>query len=174
MKYFYPTLACAILFVGFDVHSARAETLRREAVAPTSHSLGVGLAYQSGPGITIELEPSSDRLVQTTLSFPMERDYYLTGDYGFAYPNAIHGLPSVTPYIGFGGIVLHDDEDRYLNRYDLETGTRTYFGARLPFGFNWHVPRAPIQLGAELAPSMLLVPASYGFVQGDVHVRVLM
>ena len=161
--------AVLIVFGG----SAYGVDLVKSAAVDSGNKVGVGVSFSGVTGLSIYADTSRNHFVQAAIGFAPYGSYEATSDYAFAYRNAISTLPSVTPYWGLGAVLLHDQSD-YWSRYARnEIQSTTYVGARIPLGLNFVIPKTPVQLAAELAPSLLLTPATYSYLQGGVSARVL-
>ena len=135
--------------------------------------MGVGLAFSGVTGLSVYADTNRDKFLQLGIGFAPSGTYEATGDYAFGYRNAISTLPNVTPYWGLGAVVLHNRSDYWSRNAPDDLETKTYLGARIPLGTNFEIPRTPVQLTAELAPSLLVTPSTQVYVQGRVGVRVL-
>jgi hypothetical protein len=134
---------------------------------------GVGIGLIGVPALSVFAKTAETRHLQGGLTFGDDADFAATADYCFDYPRVLSGAPTVTPYWGGGAIMVHDVNDRYFAYDDDEFNSDTFVGGRIPLGLNFVIPRTPVQLGAEVAPTLLLTPISYSYLQGDLHVRVL-
>lgn len=153
--------------------SASGVDLVRSATPDSQNKVGVGVNFSGFTGISVYADTSRSNFVQAAIGFAPYGNYAATGDYAFAYRNAIATLPSVTPFWGLGAILLHDQNDYWPRRSPIENSATTYVGGRIPLGVNFVIPKTPVQLAAELAPSLLLTPATYSFLQGGLSARVL-
>jgi len=135
--------------------------------------VGVGVAFTGLTGLSLYADTSYDNFAQSTVAFGRYGTYAITGDYAFAYRAAISSIPSITPFWALGIVLLHDQNNYWPGYASVDTASSTYVGARLPLGLNFVIPKTPIQLAAELAPSLLLTPSTYGYVQGSASLRVL-
>ena len=147
--------------------------LEKSATTNSGNQVGVGLAFSGVTGLSVYADTERSKFLQVGIGFAPSGGYEATGDYAFGYRNAISTLPNITPYWGIGAVVLHD-QGEYWSRYTSEdVDSRTYVGARIPMGANFVIPKTPVQLTAELAPSLLVTPATNIYVQGRIGVRVL-
>ena len=161
----FPLLACSSLAYGanLDITSA----------PETGRKVGVGVGYSGAAGPSLYAETSRTNFVQAGLSYATSAAYAVTADYAFGYHNAISSNPSMTPFWGIGAVYLHDQDNYWTHYTPKQNDYTSYIGARIPLGINVILPRTPVQLAAELAPSLVLTPASYGYLQGGVSARVL-
>ena len=160
---------CLIIFGG----SSYGFDFERSAAFDSGPNVGIGFAFSGLTGLSVYADTNRNNFVQGAIGFDSRGSYEATGDYAFSYRNEILATPNVTPYWGLGGVILHDQSD-YWSRFAREGhDSTTYFGARLSLGLNFVIPRTPVQLGAEIAPSLLLTPATYSYLQGRLSARVL-
>ena len=152
---------------------APAETLTKSAPANTGDQLGLGVVVGGDVGLSVYAGLDDGHFAQAAAAWGPARSYVITGDYAFAYPGKIHGAPQLTPYFGLGVAALSEGEGYWGLRNTDRTRSGLDAGLRLPLGLNMVIPRTPVQLGAELAPTLLLAPDVYSYLQGDVHARVL-
>lgn len=160
--------AVTLLALGIST-MASAQTLEKRA--DSGRKVGVGIAFIGPMGLSLYGDVDSDNFVQGAVAFGEDADFAATADYAFAYRHAIEAAPSITPYWGVGAIGIQDDRDN--SRFDVDERDETYVGGRIPLGANWVIPSTPIQLGAEIAPTLLVAPATYAYVQGGMNIRVL-
>ncbi|MEI8027352.1 MAG: hypothetical protein WCI18_13470 [Pseudomonadota bacterium] len=161
------------IFLFFLGGSSYGVDMEKSAAMDSGNNVGVGVAFSGLTGISMYAETDRSNFIQGAIGFEPYGSYEATGDYAFTHRNAFSANPNVTPYWGIGGIVLHDRND-YWTRYQREGyDSTTYFGARIALGVNFVIPRTPVQLGAEVAPSLLLTPATYSYLQGRLSARVL-
>ena len=153
--------------------SAYGAEMTKSAAADTGNRVGVGVAFSGGPGVSVYADAGYQNFVQGAIGFAPLGSYAVTGDYAFGYRNAVSNLPSLTPYWGLGAVMLHDQSNQWPRYAREENTSTTYVGARMPLGLNFVIPKTPVQLGAELAPTLLLTPRTYSYLQGGVSARVL-
>jgi len=150
-----------------------AETMTKTSPSSGGNQFGVGVVLGDGAGLSLYGDTDIDHFVQAGMVWGPLDTYSLTADYAFAYRHAISSMPIVTPYWGLGLAVVRPGVDSWYTRYDEREQYRTDFGLRLPLGLNIVIPRTPVQLGVELAPTLLVAPATYSYLQGDLHARLL-
>lgn len=145
----------------------------RHGAQPMGHNLGAGISFVGPTGISLYGETSVDRFVQASFGSMGKGDYQGTLDYAFSAPHYFATVPNLTPYWGVGLVGVHDS-DRYKYYPDRVRKAETDFiGARIPVGVNFVIPRAPLQVAAEVAPSVVGNRSSYVYVQGGLAARVL-
>lgn len=149
---------------------AKVEKLSREG----GNKFGIGIGFSETTGISLYADTSSRNFVQGSLGFARYGTYIATADYAFPYRNVISAIPRLTPFWGLGAVLLHD-ENRFWTKYpggELDDKT-SFVGARIPLGLEYVIPGTPVQLAGELAPSFLLIPEKFGYLQGGMSARVL-
>lgn len=138
-------------------------------------SYGVGIEFFGPAGISLYDRLDQNHFVQGALAFDSFGDYVITGDYLFANKGDLFHSPQITPYWGVGAFLLYDDGSdlhiyRHRRTYD---SPRSYLGGRIPLGINFVIPKTPVQIGVEIIPSILMIPATDAFLAAAFHVRVL-
>lgn len=161
------------IFVLLVAGSSYGVDLQKTAKSDLGNQVGVGLAFSGLTGLSVYADTSTSKFLQAELGFAPSGAYQATGDYAFGYRNAVSTLPSVTPYWGLGAVLLHNRSEYWAQFAPKDMESRTYVGARIPMGANFEIPRTPVQLSAEIAPSLLVIPETHIYVQGRVSVRVL-
>lgn len=174
MKFFKIIISTAFC-VNLVAGAAHAVEISKTAPAQQSGSqnFGIGIGLIGVPALSLYMRTSPSHFAQGGVTFS-GRDFAATIDYCFAYPGVFQDIPALIPYWGGGLVMLHDGANHYYNYDDDGHEGETFTGARIPLGVNFVIPRTPVQLGAEVSPTLLLAPASYSYVQGDVHVRILL
>ncbi|MCX6123334.1 MAG: hypothetical protein NTV34_01075 [Proteobacteria bacterium] len=161
-----------VFLIMFGVSAYGAE-MTKSAAPDTGNKIGVGVGFSGAPGVSVYVDTGYKNFLQGGVGFAPLGSYAATGDYAFGYRNAVSSLPSLTHYWGLGAVVLHDQTNQWPRYAREEDTSTTYVGARIPLGLNFVIPKTPVQLGAELAPSLLLTPATYSYLQGGLSARVL-
>lgn len=143
--------------------------------APSANGqFGVGIEFFGPAGLSVYNKLDANHFAQGALAFNTAGDFTVTADYAFANQGDLFHNPHITPYWGVGAVLLHEDEDAVIYHHrHMYDGTRTYIGGRIPFGLNFIIPETPVQIGAELVPSLLLLPGTDVFLSAAVHIRVL-
>lgn len=153
--------------------SANGAELIKSADTRTETKVGIGASFSEVSGVSVYIEADADNFFQGTLGFANYGNYAATGDYAFAFRNVISKLPSVTPYCGLGAVLWRDESAPVSRNSPEEYEATTNVGARIPFGVNFEIPKTPVQLSAELAPSLLFDPENRSYLQGGFSARVL-
>jgi hypothetical protein len=162
-----------LMFLLISAGSASGARFDNSGAYDAGDKAGVGIAFFGVTGLSVYADISDRNFLQAAIGFSSGGSYAVTGDYAFGYPNALSSLPSITPYWGIGAILLHDQSDYWARYGRNDQLSADYFGARIPLGLNWVIPNTPVQLAAEIAPSLLFSPSSYGYLQGGLSARIL-
>lgn len=123
----------------------------------------VGIVVGSVDGISLWQKTAEDQALQGTLSIG-DDSFYVGADALFE-SKEIFRSPHVVPYAGIGAFYSSSGEFAKDNR-------STAGGLRVPLGLRFDLPNTPVQLAAEVAPSLLVEPISAGFAQGQMMMRV--
>lgn len=162
-----------VLFVLMTFLPTLASAKAASAAPSSEGQFGIGIEFFGPAGLSIYNKLDSNHFLQGALAFNSGGDFTVTGDYAFANQGDLFHNPHITPYWGVGALILHEDDTLIYRHRRLYEGTRTYLGGRIPFGLNFVIPKTPVQIGAEIVPSLLLIPATDVFLSAAVHVRVL-
>ena len=139
-------------------------------------NLGLGFILGNPTALSVKWLSSEESALDFQASLS-EKDYLvLWGDYLFQYPgffgNANKFARRLTPYVGVGPLIAlgtkndHDKGDFFDERDDDFA-----LGLRVPFGMEWFWDRVPLAVGLELAPGVIVAPATRGIVQGGLSFR---
>ncbi|MEZ4365241.1 MAG: hypothetical protein R2939_03000 [Kofleriaceae bacterium] len=138
------TFAASLLVLAALVVDARADD--------RGGRFGLGLVVGSPTGVSLGYRASDHTAIAGAIGLDLfdGRHAYVHGDFLFVLPPLVTG-PSVVlaPYLG-PGVYIADRGNRNDDRVGL--------GLRFPFGLALDFRRAPVQLFAELALQMPLVP----------------
>ncbi len=125
---------------------------------------GIGIGIGSQDGISGYYRLSRENFVQGLFSFHHDNFLFLSGDYGFAYPNIVEDAPWLVPYLGVGAFFadVKSGKDKYFERDDDKKKDKhfTVLGARFPIGLQLFIPKMPLQIGLEIVPLMTLTPGT--------------
>lgn len=137
---------------------------------------GVGFVLGEPTALSAKFFLPYDRGIDVQLSIN-SRDYFLIyGDYLFHFPglfgrqneflDKLYPYAGVGPLLAFGNSSYHA-EGQYFDNHD----DRFALGARVPFGAEWLWDKAPLGIGLELAPGVMIAPSTVGFLQGGISFR---
>ena len=136
---------------------------------------GIGIAIGDPGGITFFHKMDEDHFIQAYFS----QNLLIGADYATVFPYAITAIPELTPFIG-GGAYLFKFAYEFYDYYGRYSRYSRYgksgdlgVGARIPLGLLLQVPNAPIQIHLEIAPSVLVIPVIYSYLDLMIGVRFL-
>jgi hypothetical protein len=142
---------------------------------------GFGLGIQIGDpsAITVKDSISDNHAIDGGIAFNLSQWTLLYSDYLFQMPGVFGNqnafVARTTPYVGFGAMVVISNEDTYdtqnLRYFNSSSSTKIAVAARVPIGAEWRAERAPIGVYLEIDPGLVIVPATFGFVQGALGAR---
>jgi hypothetical protein len=170
------TAAKAVILAGLMV----AFTITIAFAAPPAQAedkaFGVGFTLGDPTALSGRMNLSHERAADVGLSF-FSRDYVLVyGDYLFKFPGIWSDterlLDRMTPYMGVGPLLaLARKKDHPRGNYFDERDDSVAAGMRVPFGVEWLWDKAPIGIGLEVAPGIVIIPSTTGFLQGGISLR---
>ncbi len=95
--------------------------------------------------------------------------FYLYGDYLRRF-HGVFPVIALSLYIGIGPGFHHHDKGNNDRNHDHD-GDYNSLECRVPFGIDYLFPQIPIELFAEIAPALVIIP-DIGFkIRGGVGVR---
>jgi hypothetical protein len=161
-----------VLVLGIFALSAKGEELSKTA-STSSQNIGVGISFYGPVGLSLYGKLSNSNFLQGSLAWGRGGNVGATVDHAFSYQEAFSDAPILTPYWGLGVVSLFDRGHYWVSDKESNENSTTYIGGRIPLGVHFVIPRTPLQIGAEVAPTLLLTPVTYAFVQGGMNLRVL-
>lgn len=138
--------------------------------------LGLGFVIGDPTALSLRHNLTSEKAYDVQLAFPPGHYMLAYGDYLFQFHGILGSgnkfVDGLTPYVGVGALLAtgtrHDhDKDGYFQERDDHLA----LAARIPFGIEWVWDKAPIGIGVELAPGIVVVPATNGFVNAGITLR---
>lgn len=162
-------LKCSQILLAFSLISplaCRAET----------GNLGLGFVLGDPTALSTRYNLSSQRAFDAQVAFTSHNFLLVYGDYLLQF----HGLlgrnhkflEQLTPYMGAGLVGAFatrkdHDKDGYFDQRDDSLA----LAVRIPFGLEWRWDRVPFGIGAELAPGIVVIPSTEGFLQAGITLR---
>jgi|FLYM01.1.fsa_nt_gi hypothetical protein len=147
-----------------------------QAFAQEEGKVGVGFVLGDPTALSFKYFMANDRAFDIQGSIN-GNDYFLVwSDYLFHYPRYFgtshRFLELLSPYVGIGvigALASKSDHDRgsYFDKRDDDFA----LGARVPFGIEWFWDKAPIAVGLEIVPGIIVAPATRGLLQGGLTLR---
>ena len=153
--------------------SANAVTMTTASTPTSSHKVGVGFSFSGPMGISLYSDVSDSNFIQGTVSIAPTNYLEATGDYAFANNRFFGSIPTLTPFWGLGLLMVQGSSRYWLDSETSLRTSQTHGGVRIPFGMNFVIPQTPVQLSAEIAPSIIIAPINYSYMQGGLNLRVL-
>ena len=151
------------------------------AQAATSDTGGFGIGLQIGDpsAITFKDSLTENHAIDGGLAFNLNQWTLIYADYLYQMPGQFGNqnafFARTTPYVGVGGMVVvsnaSDYDTRNLRYFNSSSSSKIAFAARIPVGAEWRAPKVPIGVYVELDPGLVILPATYGFVQGGIGAR---
>lgn len=131
---------------------------------------GLGFVLGAPTALSGRYQLSEDRGLDLQFAFNSSDYVLLYGDYLIQFRNLFHAeekfVEQLTPYLGVGPVLAFASKsDHPKNDYFNRTTDTLAFGVRVPFGIEWLWDRVPIGVGLELAPGVVVAPATEGFIQ---------
>jgi hypothetical protein len=145
----------------------------RGTAASALEKFGIGVGIGDISGVSLYGKLDGKHFGQGLIAFSNETDSFaITADYGIAFPGVLKDLPIITPYYGFGAVLVKYPRWFYY-RSVANNGSSTAVGGRLPLGAQLDIPETPIQLALEIVPGILVIPGTYVFIDAMFAVRVV-
>lgn len=137
---------------------------------------GIGFVLGDPTAISGRYNISEDHAADLQVSF--NRSYYVLvyGDYLFKFKGLFghdtRFAEQLTAYTGAGPMaVFATKSDHDKGSYFDKRDDAVALAARIPFGIEWTPEKIPLGIGIELAPGVVVIPATAGFLQGGVTLR---
>jgi hypothetical protein len=125
---------------------------------------GLGLILGEPTGFSLKVAFSRDSAVQAHIGYGVGRrgKLLLAVDYLFHFTTAIGPVGRagrLSPYVGIGGhLGVRENDDAIL-------------GLRIPIGLSFMISAAPLEVFAEVAPGMGVLPSTTVLVDGGLGLR---
>jgi hypothetical protein len=134
-----------------------------------------GLGFQLGDpaAITIKDNLSETRAFDAGIAFNLAEWTLIYGDYLFKMPglfgNKNSFVQQTTPYIGIGPMLVISNESvgdtRNQRYFSSSNSAKVALAARVPVGAEWRAPTMPLGVYLELDPGIVILPATFSFIQ---------
>lgn len=140
------------------------------------HKIGVGFVLGEPTALSGKYLVSAQHAIDLQLAFNSS-DYLLVyGDYHWRFPGVFNSddeiVQQLTPYVGAGPLLAFaSKKDHGKGGYFDKRDDKFAAGVRIPFGIEWIGAKVPIGIGAEIAPGIVIAPATTGFLQGGITLR---
>ncbi len=137
-----------------------------------SDTVGGGISLGTGSGLSFFYQPTdSERAYQALLNLNTDGDFSLHAD--MLFPLVIESDPHWDAYWGVGALVGNYRKATIKLGGDLDDEDNVYVGGRIPFNIVYYIPNTPLQVGAELAPTIVVSSNTYGYLHAAVMVRLI-
>lgn len=133
---------------------------------------GIGMETGSVQTVSVYKEINDFNFVQLAGNLRNDRSYIGTIDYCERFTGA-SPFANAIPYVGLGLVSLYQTDGSMIERIPVNEEHPKHNGLRVPFGINYNLPMAPVQIGAEIAPSVIVAPETVTYIQGTVGARVM-
>ena len=169
-----------ILSLGLDAATPAA---RAESVEP--HRLGLGIAFGEPSGISAkywlnslaDAGESGGTALDGGLAYSFDSFVLVYADYlwhsSFDQARGSDFVQEIRPYLGVGAMLLLSSRtagEVHSNYFDPGR-TGAGLGVRIPLGFEWLARSSRLGIFLEIDPGLVIVPATYAFVNGQVGLR---
>ncbi len=144
------------------------------ASATPKTTAGAGVAVGQGIAFSGFISPQADYLyAQAHVFVDFDGDYVVNVDGVYPLTKLLGASRFWDIYAGLGFVV--GDSQTFGWQWDegRDTDGDLYFGARIPVGAMFYIPRTPLQVGAEVAPSFLVSPIRLGYFSAALIGRVV-
>lgn len=140
----------------------------RGAQGSSSGSTGLGVMFGEPTGITLKHWLSGDSALQFGVTYSFNNYFALLGDYLWHFKFK----PQFTPYVGLGAEIFFDSSNSFAQRFNRDNPSSVDFAMRIPLGIEFLPRKVPLGIFAEVVPAVGLIPGVFGFVQGDIGIRI--
>lgn len=147
-------------------------------VQASERKYGIGFVLGNPTALSGRYNMAKDKALDLQFAFDSGNWILFYGDYLIKFPGVFNSheefIEALTPYAGIGPVAAigqgkdHDRGDYFDKRSDSFA-----LAVRIPFGIEWMNPnpKMPIGIGLELAPGIVIVPRTDGFLHGGVTFR---
>ncbi len=136
---------------------------------------GLGFILGDPTAISAKWYTTSERAYDLQVSFVHDDFFLVYGDSLFHFPAMLGNgkfAQRIAPYFGFGAFgVFASNNDHPKGNYFDKRDNKAAIGVRIPFGMEWIWDKAPLGVGVEVTPGVVVAPATIGFLQGGITLR---
>lgn len=138
--------------------------------------IGVGVMLGDPTALSGKFFTGNHEAFDANLAFSHD-SILLFGDYLHHFPGKFgrknEFIAALTPYVGVGPVfAFNDDNDRGKNdRYFGDEDDDFALGGRIPLGIEWMIPEFPVGLSVEIAPGLIVLPVTDGFIHASLIAR---
>jgi hypothetical protein len=137
---------------------------------------GIGFVIGEPVAISAKYFVSAEKAFDFGLSIHEDQFWQVYGDYHYVFPGlfgrSAKFVEQLNPYMGFGALLVmpqrsDHDQAQYFDKRDQKYA----IGARIPVGIEWIWDRAPLGVGIELVPGVIVAPSTEAILQGGLTIR---
>lgn len=137
---------------------------------------GIGFILGDPTALSGKYNMSHEHAIDLQLAFNASDFLLVYGDYHWKFPGIFNSsdkfIQELTPYMGAGPVVaIASKKDHKKGDYFDKRNDSFAMGVRLPFGIEWVWDKVPLGIGLEIAPGIVVVPSTDGFLHGGVTFR---
>ncbi|MBX3020034.1 MAG: hypothetical protein KF799_00030 [Bdellovibrionales bacterium] len=137
---------------------------------------GVGFVLGDPSALSFRYDQTKEKAWDAQLAFSMSEYVLFYGDYLVKFPGVFNSeqefVQQLTPYAGAGPVlVFASDNDHSRGSYFDKRSDSFAAGVRIPFGIEWRSDQFPVGIGLEIAPGIVILPNTDGFLHGGVSFR---
>ena len=140
----------------------------------TEKSLGVGVILGDPTALTAKAPLSDHRAVDFGFGYHWHDSVLFYGDYLFLFPGSFKTenveVNKIVPYVGVGAALALFQSDQQKRIGDNEANA--VFAGRIPLGLSWMIAESPVELFAEVVPTIDVIPGLFFEVGGGLGVRI--
>jgi len=141
-----------------------------------SKKFGAGFILGDPTALSVRYDQSEERAWDAQLAFGISDYFLIYGDYLVKFPGVFNStekfIEQLTPYAGIGpAFIFASKKDHPRGSYFDNRDDRFALAVRIPFGIEWRYDKFPIGIGLEIAPGIVIVPNTDGFLHGGVSFR---
>lgn len=137
---------------------------------------GIGFILGDPTAVSAKWYRSNERALDLQVSLNSSNYVLVYGDYLYHFTGILgqgdRFTERLSTYMGFGPLLAVGTKDDHPKGNYFDKRQDDYaFGVRIPFGVEWIWEKAPLGIGVELAPGVMIAPATKGLFQGGLTLR---
>lgn len=138
--------------------------------------MGAGFILGDPTALSFRYDQNETRAWDAQMAFSLSDYFLIYGDYLVKFPGVFNSsdkfIEQLTPYAGVGPVlVFASRKDHTRGSYFDKRDDSFAFAIRIPFGIEWRYDKFPIGIGLEIAPGIVIMPNTDGFLHGGVSFR---
>lgn len=137
---------------------------------------GAGFILGDPTALSFRYDQTHERAWDAQLAFSVNDYVLIYGDYLVKFPDLFNSsdkfIEQLSPYAGIGPVfVMASKKDHSRGSYFDKRDDSFAMAVRIPFGIEWRYDKFPIGIGLEVAPGIVIMPNTDGFLHGGVSFR---